>query len=337
MLAFAAIPASFEFDGVVRLTRLGVGYLVFTLLIGFAAMNTGNNALYIVLALMLGALIVSGIASKDGLKRIDIELKELDEAWAGEPAWGTIRVRNRSRLWNVRDLLITSRDLEQPVHVPLLERRKEIEVEGELVFRRRGRAHFSSADLYTRYPFGIFLKKRRVALAGEAVVFPRRLEVSREPRRLGSLEGDIPRTSRPGAGSEIFAFREYAPGDPLRLVHWKKSASLGRWIMKQQELETGRLVRIALDPVVPPSVADDEFEQMVSEAATFLHHALVRGLEVILQIPPSIFRTHDGSGRQQMLEALALVELQRDAAPQTPFEPGTFVFSLRRDHESRSA
>ena len=32
-------------------------------------------------------------------------------------------------------------------------------------------------------------------------------------------------------GTEIHSFREFVRGDSLRQVYWKKSASLGRWIM----------------------------------------------------------------------------------------------------------
>ena len=58
------MPArTIEFDGVVRLTQLAVGYLVFTLVVGFSAINTGNNSLYIALAFMLAGLIIYGVAS----------------------------------------------------------------------------------------------------------------------------------------------------------------------------------------------------------------------------------------------------------------------------------
>ena len=55
-------PQSWTFDGVVRLTRIGSTYVIFTIVIGFAALNTGNNALYMVLALMFSVLILSGVA-----------------------------------------------------------------------------------------------------------------------------------------------------------------------------------------------------------------------------------------------------------------------------------
>jgi len=46
-----------------EVTREGLIYLLLTLLIGVAALNTGNNLLFIVVAAMLAAVLVSGIVS----------------------------------------------------------------------------------------------------------------------------------------------------------------------------------------------------------------------------------------------------------------------------------
>src|ERR1700757_2156364 len=43
-----------------EVTRAGIIYVIGTLLIGIAALNTGNNLLYIVVAAMLAAIAVSG-------------------------------------------------------------------------------------------------------------------------------------------------------------------------------------------------------------------------------------------------------------------------------------
>jgi len=114
---------NWQFNGVVRLTRIGTSFVIFTVVIGFAAINTGNNALYIGLSFMLGCLLLSGIASKGGLKHLVVELDGVDEAWAMRPARGRLRIMNRSRIWNVRDVIVTSAELATPVSIPLIERR----------------------------------------------------------------------------------------------------------------------------------------------------------------------------------------------------------------------
>src|SRR5437016_9326249 len=100
-----------QFSGVVRLTGIGTGFVITTVVIGFAAINTGNNSLYIGLAFMLACLLLSGIASKGGLKHLSVELGGIDEAWAGRASEGRLRITNRSPIWNVRDVIVTSDEL----------------------------------------------------------------------------------------------------------------------------------------------------------------------------------------------------------------------------------
>jgi uncharacterized protein (DUF58 family) len=315
-----------QFDGVVRLTRIGTSFVIFTVVIGFAAINTGNNALYIGLSLMLGCLLLSGIASKDGLKQLVVEFDGVDEAWAMRPAHGRLRIRNRSRIWNVRDVIVTSEELAAPLSLPLVKRREEIIVHAMFSFRRRGLTQLTRVDLYTRFPFGFFLKKRRPRLTGDVVVFPRLLGDDMPRDRFRPNRGDLQSANRIGGGTDIHSFRDYVRGDSLRRVHWKKSASLGRWIIKQTEVETGRSVHIVVDPYRRPEVSEESFEEMISEAATFLDEALRSGLEVAFSIPHVTLRS-DRDGAASMFRALALLDATREPIAQT-VDRDSVIFSV---------
>jgi len=302
------MTAPFEFNGVVRLTRIGTTYILGTIVLAIAALNTGNNAIYIGVAFMLACLLLSGLASKGGLKHLQVEIGAIDEAWAGRPADATLRIRNRSRIWSVRDVIFISGDLAAPVLVPLLQRRKDVVVPAQFLFKRRGIVELRTLDSYTRYPFGFFLKKRRLKVHSEVVVYPRIHpdEVVRE--RFRAVVGEQHSEPRPGDGTEIHSFRDYTRGDSLRHVYWKKSASLGRWIMKQNEAESARSVQVVVDPYKPRNVSDDQFEEMISDAATFIFDAHARGFDVTLTLPRVDIRMHEGHSPAPLYRALALLE-----------------------------
>ena len=329
-----ALP--FEFNGVVRFTKIGTTYLVFTIVIAIAALNTGNNALYIGVALMLGCLLLSGIASKGGLKHLEIVVESIDDVWAMQPARGVLRVRNRSRIWNVRDVVITAPELAEPVLIPVIERRSELQTIATFLFRRRGLVQLTSFDSYTRYPFGFFLKKRRLRLHGEVVVFPRISGVEASREKFRPLIGDQSTANRPGAGTEVHSFREYVRGDSLRHVAWKKSASLGRWIMKQTDLESARVVHVVVDTFKPRGVSDDEFEEMISDAATFVHDAIRRGMDVLLSLPRITLRAREASSAQQLFRALALVEPTFEPVQPT-LDRNSILFAVRRGDDAKTA
>lgn len=331
------MPAQFEFDGVVRLTRVGTAYVLATIVLAMAALNTANNALYIAVSFMLGSLLLSGIASKGGLKKIDAEIAGVDEAWAGRTADGALRVRNRSRIWNMRDLVITSPDLDKPVYVALLAKRSEITVPITFLFHRRGTAKLTRLDAYTRYPFGFFLKKRRLRIATEVVVFPR-IGAEEEARtRFRTITGEQTSSNRAGLGTEIHSFREFVRGDSLRHVYWKKSASIGRWIMKQTELDAGRALHVVVDPYKPRAASEDEFEEMVSTATTLIYHAVRRDLDLTLSLPRMTLHARDARGAMAMFHALALLEPLYEPVRQV-LERDSILFSLTGErHDAQSA
>ena len=321
--------ADFRFNGVVRLTRVGTTFVLFTIVLGFAAINTGNNSLYIGLAFMLGTLLLSGVASQRGLKHLRVQFDSVTDPWAGRPAPGRLRIDNRSRIWNVRDLIITSDELAQPFFVPMLPRKTSRIVDVSFLFARRGVIQLKTLDIYTQYPFGFFLKKRRVRIAGEVIVFPRLLYGDDVQHRLRPVEGEWFSASRPGAGTEVHSFREYARGDSLRQVYWKKSASLGRWIIKQTELEAGRAVHVVVDPFKPRGVSDDEFEEMISRAATAVDAALDRDLEVVFSMPRVNIRAKSRQQAVAIFRALAVAQPHFEPVALT-IERNALVFAVRR-------
>lgn len=80
-----------------EVTKTGVLYALVVLLIGIAALNTGNNLLYIVVAAMLAAIAISGLASAYCLRGLDLQLKVPEHIFAGTEVRATVCVRNQRR------------------------------------------------------------------------------------------------------------------------------------------------------------------------------------------------------------------------------------------------
>jgi uncharacterized protein (DUF58 family) len=93
-VAAARLRDAFDYD----VTRIGVAYVVAVLLIGIAALNTGNNLLYIIMAAMLAAILVSGVASAVVLRGLELDVHLPEHVFAGRSALGRVVLRN-SRRW----------------------------------------------------------------------------------------------------------------------------------------------------------------------------------------------------------------------------------------------
>lgn len=81
-----------------EVTKAGVIYVLVTLVIGIAALNTGNNLLYIVVAAMLAAILVSGLVSALVLRGLELEVRLPEHMFAGRPVLGRVVLRNPRRI-----------------------------------------------------------------------------------------------------------------------------------------------------------------------------------------------------------------------------------------------
>src|SRR4030095_759081 len=60
-----------------RAARAGWLFFVLTMGVGFAALNTGNNLLYLVFSFLLAFLVLSGVLSEAALRRIEVRRRLL--------------------------------------------------------------------------------------------------------------------------------------------------------------------------------------------------------------------------------------------------------------------
>ena len=79
------------------ITKEGVFYIMLTLVIGVAALNTGNNLLFLVVAAMLAAVLVSGIASWLNLKNVELEVILPGQVFAGRHVLARLNLHVRRR------------------------------------------------------------------------------------------------------------------------------------------------------------------------------------------------------------------------------------------------
>jgi uncharacterized protein (DUF58 family) len=92
-VAIARVRDAFDYD----VTKTGIVYALVSVLIGVAALNTGNNLLYIVVAAMLAAMVVSGVASAMNLQELELDVRLPEHVFAGRAVSGRIVLKNRRR------------------------------------------------------------------------------------------------------------------------------------------------------------------------------------------------------------------------------------------------
>lgn len=310
-------------DWEIRITNFGLGYILMCLLVAIGATNTGNNGLYLVLAAMLSAMVVSGVISRRNVRGVVCEIEPIGEVVAARPAFLKVRFENRLKTTTAQALFFLHEGLPGPLWVDPLKPGERREVVVEALFGRRGVVRLADAGILSRFPLGLFRKYRRAKLAREIVVYPLPeanavAEVPPEDSRGGRSH---PRQR--GGSSEIRTLRDFVPGDDLRDLHWKQSARMKRWIVREREAERDRVIILGVenaleDPTDPAAQAS--FEHAVSRCAAQALVLLSRGGEVGFQARGVRVPASTGPAqRARILEALARLEaIAREGAPPFP-------------------
>jgi uncharacterized protein (DUF58 family) len=274
-----------------KVTREGWFYMVGIILISLAALNTGNNLLFLILASLISIILMSGILSSITLSGVAMRLQLPEHIFAGQPIRVSIELENEKLTlpsFSLRVEAVTAKNspaaavLETPIYFPYLPKRGRVHQSVPITFPARGVYRQDAFRIVTRFPFGFLQKAHRVDLRTEALVYP-----SVEPTReffeiMPGLQGAMESLAK-GRGQDLYALRDYVPTDSARHVHWKASARLGSLMVREFTREDETRVLLVLDPHVFTAAPDsasktpaDRFERAITLCAGVAWHFFER-------------------------------------------------------------
>jgi uncharacterized protein (DUF58 family) len=242
-------------------TREGRIIVFLSVGVGFAAINTGNNLLYLLLGWLLSFIIASGILSEQTLRGLVVERRPPAKIFANEPFLMEVVIRNTKLVRASYSIEVEDLIGQNPA-VPIDKRCYFLKIpEGKHqrtsyrhTFTRRGVYSIAGYRLATKFPFALFRKSKDVDEPLQILVYPARIAVQR-PASRAQVHGETT-ASRLGRRGEFFGLRERRPGDDRRDIHWKSSARTGRLLVREYEDELARRVVIVVDNALPLAVRD---------------------------------------------------------------------------------
>jgi uncharacterized protein (DUF58 family) len=300
-----------------RLTSEGAKFLLFTFGIGLAAINTGNNLFYLLLAMMLSLIVISGLLSEHCLRRLEFRRHVPDLIMANEPTTLTLSVANRNRnlpSFSLRLLdVVEGQDVDRGLSIPLLPPQSSMLLSYPLLATRRGWIRFEGIRAQTLFPFGLFLKKGLYSTEAHLLVSPPIKPLTlRFVDELVS-EGHGQSLSRRGHGTQLYNLRLYQAGDDSRAIHWMTTARTSQLIVRETQAEDQRRITVVLS-IVAPEEHEPLFERSVTFVASLLWQLTERAYPVRL-----IVGTEDsglGSGSAHLLAMLRLLALCEQQPPE---------------------
>lgn len=322
-----------RFDLPIEITSGGAIFLLILFVVGFAAWNTGNNLLFLVLSLLCSTLFVGGVAARASLLDLIVSARFPDHIFAGEAAPVIVTLRNAKRLLPSFSIFVEARGPKDPLTSGRPKRKRKhfakralayfiyvphnaaAEQRVDQLFTERGHVLITGFELSTRFPFGFFRFRRRLrARDVDIVVYPKPEPVGDDLHLLPAYAGRVP-SMRRGIGQDLFSLRNYQPKDDLRHIDWKATARSRNLTVREFTAEDERRITIVLDTrAIPGSDADDfggRFERGVIQAASLLKHFIDERAEVRLMLGNDLGPY--GGGLKHLyhcLRRLAVVSLQ---------------------------
>ncbi len=333
-----------------EVTRAGMIYVLATLLIGVAALNTGNNLLYLIIAAMLAAVLISGVCSGLVLRGLELRVVLPHHVFAGERTSGSLVLGNSKRwipslsisivppkerkskqhwqtergvfgfppnrppdrqwlrltdlkIRRVPDLPAAPGVFRGAIHFALIPPRSSVKTDLDLCFERRGVYRQDAFALVTVFPFGLVVKRRRVELSHELIVYPAVNSAGELSRILPLLAGEQ-QSVHSGAGQDLLRIRAYVPGDSARHVDWKATAKSDSLKVREFARDEETRVRIVFDNPGPGQVSPDTYERGIRLAASLAWH-FARTPAQVSFVAPGL---HQSSDVWEFLHYLAMVQ-----------------------------
>ncbi|MCL2009638.1 MAG: DUF58 domain-containing protein [Synergistaceae bacterium] len=216
---------------VIRTRRAGMVYIFTSIFLGVVSVNSSNNLLYLVTAMMLGYMLASGIAGRGNIRGASVSVSFPDEIYASVPCAVGVNVYNKNRFTPIFliEVALEQGNSRTSAFFPVVQPGRTESRMLLTAFPSRGRRSFEEIELSSVYPFNFFTRYWPVDADAEVTVFPYPLACDLEavlpPMDKDEREGEIAGSL---AEADIVGVRPYVEGDSMKRIHWKSSARTGK-------------------------------------------------------------------------------------------------------------
>lgn len=257
-------------------TKEGIIFIILSVVVGFSAINTNNNLLYLIFGVMISLVVVSGIISMINLSRIDISLIDIPDIYALTPSDFQLRLKNDKPF--IPSFSLTLQLEEARSYLVYLPPGKERDVKINCFFKKRGWQVIPEMSLVTRFPFGFFKKWIKIELdKSKVLVFPKINKIAiKEEEQKDHYSGEVS-PKKTGTSEELKSIREYTPGDSKKNIDWKSTAKMNRIMVKEYSATDTRSAKIIF---APEKECMKNLEHYISEKASLLVEYIKKGFSV---------------------------------------------------------
>ncbi len=282
----------------IKVKKSGYIFMVISVLLGIAAVNTGNNLLYMVVSFMLSFMLVSGFIARYNLRNLNVKLIPPADIYAEGSTKFRLIMENGKRF---PSFLIR-------VSIPSVKGKalflyigKKSEDEIVLKFPQRGYYEKLNVLLLSDFPVGMFERGKSTEMEVNVLVFPKLLRTDTYIYNDGNVRRDKLGDFEGRGFEDIKDLKPYA-GEPAKYIHWKISAKRDELIVREMEGDNNKPIIIEVEKI------RGNLEERISKCAYLVEYFIRTGNPVGLKygnvyIEPALGENH----RRKILYQLAIM------------------------------
>ena len=327
------------------MTKAGVGFIIAGFLVYLVASQTQVGWLYLIDAVIWGVLVVSAIMPRRTLKTLTVEQQvilppvapgqvSLNGPLEDETVEIKLKVTNRGRLSRHFIKLTADWPFEEPENRPKHFLISTVKPGETSVFSyigncyRRGFYPTAVVTIKSGGPLGLIVRRRVFSLPLNLTVYPSYYQMEQLPAT-GEMGMEWGQGTRSSAAIEFYGSREYQYGDPLKFVHWRNTAKVGEFMIKEFEQSGEGTVKVVFDTEHNFGTGRNstlEYSIKIAAGLARLSADSGRNLDVIAGRSPLY-----SAGFPEAMNYLALMELSGDPRKPEYFrlvEPGKVTIAV---------
>ena len=274
---------------------------------------------YILWSGLFGLSVVSIIGARLARRRLKVSVTGPERVRHGQEFHLQISATNLSK-WTARDQRVLYIPPERLKLVQSMEYVPSIEPDKDHVFiqtflpQRRGAYVFSDLRQESCFPFGLWRDFKRHSQEHAVLVYPKFHKLNQIDIPVGRQyqPGGLALTSYLGDSTEFLSMRDFRPGDPIRHIHWRSWARLGKPIVKEFGEEYFCRLALIVDTVVPDPEKPEALESAISLAASVTEYLSRQEYVIdIFAAGPKLYHLQAGRSLaylQNIMDILACLE-----------------------------
>ena len=218
---------------VIRISKTGWIYIILIILLGIAAINTGNNLVYLITSFLLGVMGASGYFGKTNISNLKIELSMPNRIFANNKTLVYIHLKNKKKFFPSFLLKVKSEYFSEVfTYVDCENIATKTTV---MVFPQRGFVNIDLIKISSKFPFNFFERYSYINTNLKFLIYPEPIKKNfhyLKPEN-GTKGFNDTQNVQGDNSNEIHKIRNFLQGDNFKFIHWKLSAKYDKLMVKE--------------------------------------------------------------------------------------------------------